>query len=107
MPTPPNRTKPPIEEREGAVLLRLRVQPRASRNSIRVEADGRIRVTLTAPPVDDAANQALVAFIAGQLGVARRTVRVESGARSRDKVIAVTGISLQSVKTLIADFEIT
>lgn len=82
--------KPPLESVAGGVLLRVRVQPKASRNEVVVDGSGRVRVALTAPPVDGAANTALVRFIARQLGVKRRQVELQSGERSRDKVLLVT-----------------
>jgi hypothetical protein len=49
--------------------------------------NGVVRVRLQAPPVDGAANEALVAFIADEFGVARRNVRIVSGFGSRNKVV--------------------
>jgi hypothetical protein len=86
-----------IEEKDGAVLLRVRVQPKASRNAVSVEPDGRIRIALTAPPVDGEANQALVAFMAKQCGLPKRAVRVVSGERSREKTLALTGIAASAL----------
>ncbi len=55
--------------------------------------DGRVRVRLAAPPVDNAANDALIAFVAERLGVARRQVRIVAGATSRRKVVEVDGVA--------------
>ncbi len=90
--------KPSIEAQGCAVLLRVRVQPRASRNAIHVEQDGRIRVALTAPPVEGQANRALCDFIAKAMGVRRGNVKVKGGERSREKTLAVEGVSLRSVR---------
>ena len=99
---PKNLAKSSIEARGEAVLIRLRVQPRASRNSIHVSDMGEIRVALTAPPVDGAANKALCKLIADRLNVPKRTVRIESGAKSRTKTLAVQGVSLQKVEDLFS-----
>ena len=99
---PKNLAKSSIEARGEAVLIRLRVQPRASRNSIHLSDAGEIRVALTAPPVNGAANKALCAFIAGQLDVPKRAVRIESGAKSRTKTVSVHGVSLQRVEDLFS-----
>ena len=80
-----------VERRDGGILIRVRVQPKASRNAVVLEADGRVRVALTAPPVDGAANKALVQFLARFLGVKKRDVRIESGERGREKTILVLG----------------
>jgi uncharacterized protein (TIGR00251 family) len=72
--------------------IRIRVGPRASRNAvIGVDAAGWLRVKLTAPPVEGAANKALVAFLAKRLGVAAGTIRILRGAASRNKVVEVDG----------------
>lgn len=94
--------KPPIEQRDDRVLIRLRVQPKASRNAVSVEPDGRIRVALTAPPVDGAANKALCDYIAKQLRIPRGAVELVHGEKSRDKVIAVTGITPVEITELLS-----
>jgi len=83
-----------------AVRFRVRLQPRASRNEITGARDGVLRVRLQAPPVDGAANEALVAFLADRLDVPRRGVRIVTGATSRTKVIEVEGVSAAAVERL-------
>lgn len=92
-----------VEQRDGYVLLRVRVQPKASKNAIRIEADGRIRIALTAPPVDGAANSALCAFIAKQLHLSKRQVSLESGDKCRDKALRITGTSAQAIEACLID----
>jgi uncharacterized protein (TIGR00251 family) len=75
------------------VTLRVRVQPRASRDEIVGERDGSLVVRLTAPPVEDRANKALCRLIARRLGVAPTRVTVLRGAKSRDKIVQVEGVS--------------
>ncbi len=83
---------------EGAeTILRVRVQPRASRNAAVLESDGRIRVALTAPPVEGAANSALTVFVADALGISKRAVTLISGAKSRDKTIRIEGVALAEI----------
>ena len=81
------------------VLLGVRVQPKASRDAIVAEPDGRIRVALTAPPVGGAANKALVALISRRLGVAKRDVVLIRGEHSRDKTLRLSGVTLAEVRT--------
>jgi uncharacterized protein (TIGR00251 family) len=71
-------------------LLAIRVIPRAKRNEVGGQRDGRLVVRTTAAPVDGAANDAVRRLVAGHLGVAARRVEIESGHRSRDKVIRIT-----------------
>ena len=76
----------------GGVRLRLRVQPRASRTEYAGLIGGELKIRLAAPPVDGAANDALVRFLAQLLGVPRAAVVLTAGASSRSKVIDVQGV---------------
>jgi len=87
----------------SGILLTVRVQPRASRNALVVEPDGRIRVALTAPPVEGAANEALRAFLADAFGVPRASISVVRGDKSRDKVVSVAGITDQRLKAILQE----
>jgi uncharacterized protein (TIGR00251 family) len=85
------------------VTLRVRVQPRASKDEIVGERDGALVVRVTAPPVDNRANDALVRLVAKRLGVAPTRVTLLQGARSRDKVIQVEGISSTDIMRLLSE----
>jgi uncharacterized protein (TIGR00251 family) len=78
----------------------VRLQPRASRNEIAGVHDGALRIRLHAPPVDGAANDALVAFLAERLAVPRRGVRIVTGATSRTKIIEIEGVTSADVARL-------
>jgi uncharacterized protein (TIGR00251 family) len=80
----------------------VRVQPRASRTEVAGTQQGALKVRLQAPPVDGAANEALVDFLAESLGVPRRQVRIVSGATARTKVVEVTGVDVDAVMRLEA-----
>ena len=82
-----------IEATAAGVRIRLRVQPRATRTEVVGGHGDALRVRLTAPPVDGAANEALVRFLAERLGVARSTVRLVAGETARTKVVSVEGLS--------------
>lgn len=73
----------------GEVRLTLRVQPRAGRDRVVGRQGEAVKVQVAAPPVEGAANAAVVALIARWLEVPRRTVEVVQGARGRDKVVAI------------------
>lgn len=77
---------------EGLVFT-VHVQPRASRCEICGPKDGELRLRLTSPPVDDAANKQCVELIAKTLGVAKSKVSIKSGAKSRHKVVRVEGVA--------------
>ena len=87
----------------GAVRFGVRVQPRSSRTEVAGVHAGALKVRLHAPPVDGAANEALVAFLAEALGVPRRQVRIVAGASSRAKVVEVEGVDVARVRELPAD----
>ena len=74
------------------LTLRVRVQPRASRDALSGEREGALVVRLTAPPVEGAANEALARFLGKALGVAPSAVRVVSGLTGRNKVVRVAGV---------------
>jgi uncharacterized protein len=69
--------------------LEVKVTPRASREEIVGMRDGVLAVRVTAPPVDDAANRALIKLIAKRAGVPRSRVRIARGARGRRKRIEI------------------
>ncbi len=71
------------------VVLHIRLQPRASQNRLVGLYAEALKVALTAPPVDGAANAALMAFIAQLLAVPRATVSLQAGAKSRTKQVLV------------------
>ncbi len=77
----------------GDGALRVYVTPRASRSEIAGEREGAIWVRLAAPPVDGAANAALVELLARRLGVAKSAVRLVSGAAGRTKRVQVAGMT--------------
>jgi uncharacterized protein (TIGR00251 family) len=84
----------PISPTATGVLLRLRVQPRASREEVAGVTADTIRLRLTAPPVDGAANEALIRFLAAKLNVPQSALELVSGRTGRTKVVAVTGVSV-------------
>ena len=86
--------------RGEGVRFAVRVQPRASRSEIAGVHGGALKVRLAAPPVDGAANEALVALLARVLGVTRRAVRVVTGHGNRSKVVEVDGIAPDAVRRL-------
>jgi len=87
----------PVEQSSGGVLLRIRVQARASRTEVVGLQGDRVRVRLSAPPVDGQANDELIRFMAQQLDVPRSAVRLVSGAKSRSKTIMISGAQVGDV----------
>lgn len=85
-----------------AARIELYVQPRASRTESTGLHDGVLRIRVAAPPVDDAANRALLEFVADRLGVSKRSVRIASGHASRHKVLEVEGVSAEVLAAALA-----
>ena len=79
-------------------LLHVRVTPRASRNEALRYAEGVLHLRLTAPPAEGAANAACCAFVAGLLGVAKSSVSVKAGFKSREKTPVISGVTLDQVR---------
>ena len=90
-----------IEHRE-AIEFSVRVIPRSSRSEIAGEHDGAIKVKLTSPPVDGAANTELIKLFAKKLGVAKSAVEIVSGETSKTKRLKVTGVTAEQFRNAIA-----
>lgn len=87
-----------IEESDGGVTFAVRVIPRASRDEVCGVHDGALKVKLTAPPVEGAANAALVRLLAKKLGVSRGAVRILQGEAGRQKRLRVEGADSAMVR---------
>lgn len=86
-----------ITEAQGGVTFSVRVVPRSSRNQIVGVEGGVLKIKLTAPPVEGAANAALIEFVAEWLGVRRSTVSIVSGDKARNKIVRVSGVTREQV----------
>jgi uncharacterized protein len=89
-----------ITEKDGTVCFAVRVQPRASRNEIVGEHQDALKIRLTAPPVDDRANDALRKLLAAHLKVPLAAVRIAAGERSRTKRVEIFGVTAMMVRAL-------
>ena len=93
---------PYLHPGEGGVLVDLMVQPRASRNEIVGLQGEALKVRLTSPPVEGAANKLCGEFFAKLLGVAKGEVTLVSGERSRHKRLLIRGVDLSEAERIIA-----
>ena len=89
-----------ITEKDGALSFAVRVQPRASRDEISGEWQDGLKIRLTAPPVDDRANEALRRFLATRLKVPLAAVRIAAGERSRTKRVEIRGVTAAMILAL-------
>lgn len=87
----------PLHETASGITFAVKVQPRARRNAVVGELGDALKIALTAPPVDGRANDACVEFLAGLLGLPRSSITIISGQSSRNKVIRVTGTTIEHV----------
>ncbi len=85
-----------------AAVLAVQVTPRAKKNEVAGWQGEVLRVRLTAPPVEGAANAALVAFLAEALGVRKSQVELVAGQTSRHKRVRIAGLTLAAVKERLA-----
>jgi len=89
-----------ITEQDGWVSFAVRVQPRASRDEIVGEYQDGLKIRLTAPPVDDRANDALRRLLASRLKVPLAAVRIASGKRSRTKRVEIRRVTVAAIREL-------
>ena len=89
-----------VTETPEGIVFTVHVQPRASRCEICGPKDGELKLRLTSPPVEDAANKQCVELIAKALGIAKSRVSIRAGAKSRHKVIKVEGVDQASLLSL-------
>ena len=84
-----------VHETPSGLEVQLHVQPRAKRCEISGIHNGAIKVKVTAPPVDDAANRAIIQLFSTLLGVPKSSVSIRTGSKSRNKVLKINGLTLQ------------
>lgn len=92
-------TSPWLEETATGVRIRIKVQPRASKNEIRGIREGALHVKLTASPTEGAANKQLAGFLSKKLKVAKSRIEILSGEKARHKRIFIQDISASDLKT--------
>ena len=85
--------EPGIRETPSGLDVPLHVQPRARRTELAGWHNGALKLKVQAPPVDDAANLAIVRFFSQLLAIPKARLAIASGSRSRDKILRIEGIS--------------
>ncbi|MCE5199237.1 MAG: DUF167 domain-containing protein [Armatimonadota bacterium] len=79
-------------------LLKLHVTPRGSKNEVTGWREDVLCVKITAPPVEGAANAAIVKFIADALGIRKSQVDMVSGEKSREKTLRISGMTIEDIR---------
>ena len=91
-----------LTETPKGIILRLKIQPRAAKNEISGLQDNALKVRLTAPPVDGAANTACCAFFAQLLNLPKGSISIASGEKSRHKNLLIQTTDTTAVRKLLA-----
>jgi uncharacterized protein (TIGR00251 family) len=87
-----------IDDSPAGATIEVRVIPRARKTELAGSRQGALLIRLAAPPLEGAANDALIAFLAGNLQVSARAVRTVAGERSRQKRILIAGLGADDVR---------
>lgn len=94
-----------VEDISDGCTLAVRVHPGARRNNIAGLHAGAVKISITAPPTDGRANDALILFIAELLGVPQARISIVSGANNRSKALRITGKSAAEVQAALFPVE--
>ena len=89
---------PYVRDSDQGVVLKVQVQPRASRDEVVGPHGDGLKIRITAAPVAGAANKHLLKFLAKKLRVSRSQMSISSGATSKSKIIAIEGITAEEVR---------
>jgi uncharacterized protein (TIGR00251 family) len=91
-----------IADTPDGCTLTLRIHPGARRNSVTGTHDNALKISLTTPPTDGRANDALIAFLAEQLRLPQARIALLSGLTSRSKTVRITGLNAEEVRALLS-----
>jgi uncharacterized protein len=97
MNTPDTYDRRAVVKRTALIRLEVYIQPRASKSEVAGMHGGVIKIRIAAPAVENAANLALMEFVAETLGIAKRSVRIVSGTASRRKVLEIEGVTDEQI----------
>jgi uncharacterized protein (TIGR00251 family) len=95
---------PFLKESSSGVYLTIKLQPRASRQQISGLHGSELKVSVTAPPVDAAANRALVEYFAEVLVISRSQIQLVKGQTSRHKTLHITGVPATVIRNKLARY---
>jgi len=87
----------------GTVTFSVRVQPRASNDQIAGTMEGALKIRLTAPPLENRANEALIEFLSDLLKTPKSAVRIQSGEHGRNKRVEIRGVTRQQILGLLQE----
>jgi uncharacterized protein len=91
----------PVKEEKQAITITVRVIPRSSRSEIVGEIDGAVRVRLTSPPMDGAANSELIKLFSKALKISKTNVEIIAGETSKTKRLRLTGVTGEQLRSVL------
>ena len=92
-----------LRREADGVSFEVWVQPRSSKMEISGLHDGVLRVRLTAPPVDGAANKQCIELLSRKMKIPKRAIRIASGASARRKRLKISGLGIEEVNKILSD----
>jgi uncharacterized protein (TIGR00251 family) len=93
----------PVHETAKGVTFSIKVQPRAKKTAITGTVGDALKISITAPPVDGKANQAVIEFFADIFKIPRSSVTIASGETSRLKMIRISGVDKATLQQRLAE----
>jgi uncharacterized protein (TIGR00251 family) len=87
---------------DNTLALNVFVQPRASKNRVAGMHGSAVKICVTAPPVENSANEAVIRLIAKLLGVSKSSVSIKSGRQARNKKVIISNLALQEAHEALA-----
>lgn len=93
-----------LKESKKGLTFDIQVTPHASRAEIVCIQDGALKLKVTAPPVEGAANEACIKLLAGELGLKRSQMEISLGAKSRRKTVTIKNLNKKELEWKISDF---
>lgn len=92
-----------LREEADGVSFEVRVQPRSSKTEISGIQNGILRVRLTSPPVDGAANRQCIELLSRKMKIPKRAIRIASGAKARSKRLKILGLGVEEMRNILND----
>jgi len=91
----------PVGETTDGVVFNIRVIPRASRCELAGVQGDALKIRITAPPVDGAANKECINFLSDILGVKKSQIKIIAGHRSKNKKVSISGINRKDIERVV------
>ena len=91
-----------VSETGGGLMVRLHVLPRAKCGELAGLHNGALKVKVMAPPVEDAANRAIIEFFSELLGISKSNLKILAGNKSREKVLQIKGVTIVDFLNMIS-----